>query len=1350
MPCIYKKTIFYLWLAAFTVIPGLGFSQIHPDDGTIALRFDAIDNDKGIPEYRSYAIVEDHLGLLWLGTPQGLIKYDGYDFQVYHYGYHDSSLVHLQSDQMKVQFLTEGANGDLWIGMEPWPPRKPALVRFDRETERFIPYLFDPTDNQPPIQNWVSSIQADSHYIWVSILQKESLIRIKPEREYKEAASAYCAPYEIIDTSFGILPDESINYVLKDQKERLWLAGEKGLYIWEQEKDKFRYIESEEMVNTTNKNCRCTSIVEDEDSNFWISTLSCGGILAFDTEKEQFEFHDLKMSFGILPDIHDKIWLGRSNGAGGLFWYNSETKRITKIDVRPEGTDFFPVLRVLDLFQDSYGMTWIGSMEGPLLKFNPQQAAFRWEKAEPSNPNSLSHNWVLDIDQDKDGNYWIATFGGGLNRWNRNTDTFTYFGASSESEINIGTDLILNLSIDHQGRIWYGFPLIGCLDLTTKDLQIYTEGSGTINSITTDSKGRIWVGRYRSLDEYIPETNSFKSNFFPHPDNPKVLIPVDNIWEDSHGMLWVSLLSDRVGFCRFDPSDDTYQFFKSTEALSFCEDQKGFIWVGTQTGLLQMDQVGNMVQRFDTNDGLPQSSVHSILEDHKGILWLTTSSGLSRFNSNEKVFRNYFESDGLPTSQFTRACFKNEQGELFFGTRDGMVYFHPDSIRDHPIPPKLVWTQLDLFGKPLPVGKNSPLEKHISVTEAISLQHWQNDLTIHYAGLHYKNPEKNQYQVKLENYDQEWRRVGTQRIANYTNLDPGQYTFRVKAANSDGIWNEDGIALDITIHPPWYWNTFSQIIYLILVLGLIIGIYQFQLRRRLALAEADRLKKLDAFKSRLFTNITHEFRTPLTVIKGMSKQLERYEKKEFKAIIQRNANQLLRLVNQLLDLAKLSSGNMPINVNQGDMVLYLKYLTESFHSYAFSKKINLSFSANPESILMDFDKDKIQQIVSNLLANAIKFTPEGGEVDLLVFKTPRVLEIKIKDTGPGIPAEKLPYIFDRFFQGDDSDARIGEGTGIGLALVKELVELLGGAINVESKWKKGSTFTVLLPIQNRAPLQKDVLPEVDWIANQPMLTKVAELEALGGNKPLVLIIEDNKDIIQYLCQLLRSDYKLQVAKNGEEGIKKALEIVPDIIISDVMMPKKDGYEVCRFLKKDERTSHISIVLLTAKGDQASRVTGLECGADAFLSKPFDEQELFVRLEKLLTLRNVLQAKYQQIELGTFGEQENYTDPELAFLHRLEQTILEHLSEEDFRVDPNLCRAMQMSRPQLYRKIKALKDISPSEYLRQLRLKKARQLLQNSNLTIAEIAEKVGFGDPSYFTKVYSAEFGELPSKTRKT
>ena len=556
----------------------------------------------------------------------------------------------------------------------------------------------------------------------------------------------------------------------------------------------------------------------------------------------------------------------------------------------------------------------------------------------------------------------------------------------------------------------------------------------------------------------------------------------------------------------------------------------------------------------------------------------------------------------------------------------------------------------------------------------------------------------------------------------------------------------------------------------------------------------EQLQALDEAKSRFFTNISHEFRTPLTVILGMVDQIERQPEKwlsQGMAIIKRNGQDVLQLINQILDLRKLESGKMEAEWVYEDIITYLSYLTESFHSMALPKGVSLTFQSEIEMLSMEFDKKKLLTIISNLLTNAIKFTQSGGSVKLVVLsskldvlghksgsnvpplehkiypersrrtqnsklKTPNLepsLEIRISDTGKGIPPEKLPHIFDRFYQVDDSLTREEEGTGIGLTLVKELVKFLGGEVTVQSELGKGTVFTIQLPIKqddlaipasSASPVPNLRVPH---LSPKPQLGTLERSNPEPSSLPTLLLAEDNEDVIQYLVACLEEHYELLITRNGQEGIDKALEKVPDLIISDVMMPKKDGFALCETLKTDERTSHVPIVLLTAKADVESRISGLKRGADAYLAKPFNQDELLVQLETLLKLRQQLQARYQKLE-AIPPTDDVAVKEEDAFILKLNEIIMAHLSDSDLTVT-QLCEIMGMSRTQLHNKIKALTGQAASAYLRLVRLKEAQKLLMNTDMNISEIAYQVGFNDPGYFTRSFVKAFGVSPSEGRK-
>jgi len=702
--------------------------------------------------------------------------------------------------------------------------------------------------------------------------------------------------------------------------------------------------------------------------------------------------------------------------------------------------------------------------------------------------------------------------------------------------------------------------------------------------------------------------------------------------------------------------------------------------------------------------------------------------------------------------------------------KSGIHAFHPEQIRKDSIRPRVYLTGFKVLNKPHELGKAPELVQEIRLPFVSN-----NVLSFEFAAVHFIRSTDVQFRHKLEGFESDWVETpSTERWATYTNLSPGTYTFSVLAANADGFWTNEheGLKIRLVIEPPWHRTWLAYLLYLAAALALLFGIRRYELRRHLAQAEAQRLKELDLAKSRLYTNITHEFRTPLTVILGMEEQLRKDPGAwldEGLRLIRRNGKQLLLLVNQLLDLAKLESGSLPLQLVQGDVVRYLHYLTESFHSYADSKDIRLHFRSDFAELTMDHDPEKLQTVVSNLLSNAIKFTPAGGDVYVDV-RLPNNLArlqvraeiahrdssiiIQISDTGPGIAPEHLPPIFDRFFQADDSHSRAGTGTGIGLALVKELVRLMGGDISVESEPGKGARFSMHLPVARTADnISTDEQTQHDAAFAETILpvpeTATALLPADSGDRYTVLLVEDNPDVIVYLSSVLALHYRIETAKNGQEGIEKAFELVPDIIVSDVMMPGKDGFELCRTLKSDERSSHIPIVLLTAKSDQPSKIEGLRYGADAYLAKPFHQEELLVRLEKLIEVRRRLQERFQQTgSVRTAALQRPAQNLDDVFLQKIVRTVEAQMSDEEFGM-PELCRALHMSRTNLFRKLKAVTGKTATDLIRSLRLEKAKELLETAEMNVTEVSDAVGFRSPNYFSRVFQEAFGVALSAVRK-
>ena len=704
-------------------------------------------------------------------------------------------------------------------------------------------------------------------------------------------------------------------------------------------------------------------------------------------------------------------------------------------------------------------------------------------------------------------------------------------------------------------------------------------------------------------------------------------------------------------------------------AVIFQENQN--LWLGTLGGgLRKLDLKTGKWEIFTTANGLPSNKIAGILpgdpEGSGGNLWVSTYDGLSFFQPENQLFTNFFTQNGLSHNEFNRfSFFKKQDGTLFFGGLNGVNYFKPSEVlgsfsqdNDPLLVSQASWFAADGKTKLEQVFDLQNLEK-------ITLPPENRFCSIRLALANYLQPEANRFAWKLEGYDENWQLNGTNNEITFHYLPAGKYRLRIKAANPTGIWEKNERVIDIEVREFWY-KTWWFVVFFIVAGGLFsFFYYRNKIRQKLEHAENVKIKELDLLRTRLYTNITHEFRTPLTVILGMAERLTEdggrltgAEAKTGLGLIYRNGQNLLRLINQLLDLSKLDSGMMQLKTVRGDIINYLQYLTESFHSMAQEKQVRLVFYPETAALDMDFDAEKLQHVVFNLLSNALKFTENGGKVVLHAAEIGRdgqpFLQLKVQDTGAGIAENELPHIFDRFYQADNSATRKSEGTGIGLALTKELVELMGGSVGVESRVGQGSVFTVLLPIVRaqgveKLAVEKKGAPILDEKAVPvfsgkavPKNEQLVENQRVEAEKPILLLIEDNADVVTYIVGLLKKVYEIEVARNGREGIEKAFELVPDIVVSDVMMPEKDGYEVCETLKNDERTSHVPIILLTAKAAHEDKLAGLRVGADAYLQKPFDKNELFVRLEKLVEVRQKLQERYAAdrfTKLSKFGKPE---------------------------------------------------------------------------------------------------------------
>lgn len=816
-----------------------------------------------------------------------------------------------------------------------------------------------------------------------------------------------------------------------------------------------------------------------------------------------------------------------------------------------------------------------------------------------------------------------------------------------------------------------------------------------------------------------------------------------------------------------------------------CESDSTTMWVGTNGGGLNRfnPQSGEM-KIYLEKDGLLSDQILNIIEDQHKNLWISTSKGLCVFDPESERFLTFHLADDLHSNLFDRGAFyKNDKGEFYYGTAEGIHKFNPDSLIFDYMTPNIVLTRLMVNNDP-----EYSSYSFLHTLKRLKLKYDQNSIMFEAAALDYRNPNANKYAFRLVGMDHDWIYTNFDRTIKYTNLNPGHYTLEVKGCNADGVWSEAALQLPIRISPPPWKTWWAFVFYILAIAGIIYGFWQATLKRerlnnqlKFERFQAERLQELDQLKSRFFANISHEFRSPLTLIMGplekISDKLKGSELRDETSLMKRNAEKILRLINQLLDLSRLESGKMLLRVKEQNIVQFLKESLLSFGALAESKNITLSFLSDEDDITLHYDAEVMDKIMTNLIANAIKFTPEKGVVTVSFIHSTKLstefrsqknqykqnhmwekwVQISVSDTGPGIPADKIDKIFDHFYQyGGNRSNGESIGSGIGLALVKELVELHKGRIVVSSNVGVGTIFTITLPAGrgHYAPHEiddsasPDIKAELASASNggkgKKLSNSLEDLDDLNvdDNIPHILVVDDNSDIRTYIRKTLSDKYYVQEAKDGQEGWNKAVEEIPDLIISDVVMPEMNGKKLCNNLKSDERTNHIPIILLTVRASDEERIEGLKYGADEYMTKPFDANELLARVNNLITQRRRLREYYNKsLSLRDVESK----DIDHQFLQRAIRIVEKHLADPEFSVT-TFCRELGTSRPQLHRKLTALTNQSTSKFIRTIRLKHAASMLATRSDNVFGVAQDVGFNNLSYFAKCFHEQYGMSPSE----
>lgn len=1269
--------------------------------------FRAFDVSNGLPENTVKCITQDEKGFLWLGTFNGLCRFDGVNFQTF---------VHNADERASVVsnmvYALYPQKGGVWVGTDK------GLDFFSFRDHRFCHATLH-TDTGEVVQ-WSRNVKnilsaggkvvvhdnAGKLYIHRSELQFEAckyeLADFYSVCSYKEnliLAHAYNGIY-VIDITNGktmaryplkkTMPSETICFSEKQRKVYIGYGIDRPTEVYE--------IDAENHLKKI-ENAQAPAGVD--------RVIEWGDNMLFGTNGK-----------GLIED-----------SGCDLTSYTTMNSTISS-DV------------ITCLFVDCDKNLWVGTYRDGL---NLCSKSFTWFKSLNVKNGKLKHKLVTAVTSRGD-ELFIGLDGGGLCAYDLSADKSVTYTTQNSSIIN---NHILSVADDGE-YIWLAAYYGGLCRFSpeTRTFRNYPLSSGYVWSIKDDGRGHIWVvGR----DVHI---------FDKDTGNYALVEGLNNVWASDvvfdRGKVWISTSGAGIFLLDEETKKILAHYHEDSEEHPLPDRDVPYLYIASNhdvwftvhnLGLFRLDKNNRMVV-YGKESGLTASNVMAMLEDTGGYIWIGTEKGVFRFNPRTETFICFSKKDYLPSVQINHnACFK-EGDRMYFGTTDGLVYFAPDEV-DYGDSLK------SIFFRDITLLKNDSIiyVDAKEPAEVIKLAYDQNFFTIGFSLPELVFADKMRFSCRMEGFEESWRDIGNDRQVTYTNLPPGEYTFVIRTLDWDGQWSREAASLHIRIAPPWWRTYWAMGLWIFLAGGVLYSVYCFyryqnRIKRMVREEEMEKnmVKKDNEMKLRFFTNISHEFRTPLSLIISPLEILIKNEtdgvRRDKLSRIHKNARSLLNLVNQLLDFRKLEMQGEKLNASFGDLVEFIDAISLIFQEKADSEQKELSFLPKVGSLYMTFDKDKIRKVLNNLLSNAFKFTDAGAQIIIIVDRLQEEGQeyavIEVKDTGLGIRPDKLPHVFERFYQEEGAQG-INTGSGIGLHIVKEYVMLHQGQVKAESIVGKGTSFIVRLPVVSRqaSAAITEVLPEKVDMEN---------ISAVDAGRKKLLVVEDNGEFRCFLTEQLEADYCVVQAADGEEGERVALEELPDIIISDVMMPRVDGVELCRRIKNNIRISHIPVILLTARASNDSMLSGYEAGADEYISKPFDFDVLLMKICKLIRQQEERKAEFEHsIEIKPVDITITSLDEKL--LQDSLQAIENNLSNTEYSID-DLSNDVGLSRTNLYKKLQSITGKTPANFMRAVRLKKAARLLRDSQLNISEISDCVGFGNVKYFNKHFKEEFGMTPSLYR--
>ena len=1361
--------LFCCWCFLFVIV-----AAAQPDN----INFTALTTKDGLSSNTVNAILKDKYGFLWFGTEDGLDKFDGNHFTVYRHKPGDTTS--LQANE--ILSLHEDKGGNLWVGTSGG-----SVSLYDRKKDAFITFPANRGANSIG-NNVIRDICSDQQgNIWIA--HYNGVNRFKPKTGQV--------------TGINLTPHQTPNAatvhsicIFEDSKQHIWIGTDRGLWQHDPGSNTTKQLVHRAGDPNSLGGNQVNAIAEDRYGNLWFGTEKgisklAPGSSSFVTYRQNNPNANTTTNVDFIHSIGvdgDHLWVG--SGAG-LLLFESRTGQAHHFAQDHRNIHSLKAPAVRSVFIDNQGIYWFGTVGGGVNKYDRNLNLFSHIQSNPFDEKGLNSPLVNAFAEAPDGRVFVGTEAG-LSLFDQPSKLFQHLSLASKRPGTGNRRRVLSLMMSKTGDLYIGSFADGLYVMNPATLS-YVQllkgpapedlNSNDIFCIREDRRGRMWVGTNGDGINVLDQAGKVTLRFTPTPKAPNDLkLPINgyirDLIEDRDGNIWVATHGGGIA-CYVMASGKFVVYHTNNSKLpndkvqTLLEDRSGKIWAGTLGGGIGiLDRATGQITVLSEKDGLQNNSVYKIIEDQNGRKWVSSNKGISAIEPDIKKISHFNQHNGVQQNNFVRgAGLLLLNGDVLFGGLEGINYLNTGILKKNNHIPSVLITDLTVSNQSVSPSEDGPLQTHISMADEINLDYKQN-FALRFVGLSYTSPEQNQYAFKLEGFDKDWNYVGNNNTASFTNLDPGEYTFRVKASNNDGVWNESGTSIRIRIHPPFWRTTLAYILYGLILIGSVFylrhkGIQklkrafaeeQAKIKLEQERKEAARVHELDLLKIKFLTNLSHEFRTPISLILGPVTTLLQQQKNEQAAgqlqMIKRNGKRLLNLVNQLLDFRKMEEHELKLHATKGELVSFITEVADSFRDLSERKKIDFTVVSRIEHFHTTFDHDKLERILFNLLSNAFKFTLPEGQIRLELEEAGEAdgngIVMNVSDTGIGIPEDKKDKIFEHFYQNTTPASILNQGTGLGLSISKEFVKMHGGTITVESQPEVGTTFTLHFPFtrlekeQPEEGLEQEVPPpETEPEPTEEMAESSAPVRN-GSLLPTVLLVEDNEDFRFYLKDNLRLQYNILEAANGKEGWQKALANHPQLIVSDINMPVMDGINLSRKIKADKRTSHIPVILLTALTGEEDQVKGLQTGANDYVTKPFNFEVLNMKIKNLLHLNTQLK--------NTYSKQIKVLAPEMTFEsadEKLLQTIAiyleENLTNSQLSVE-ELSRHVGMSRSTLYSKLLELTGQTPVEYIRSVKLEKAAVLLEKSDMNVAQIAYSVGFSTPNYFAKSFKAKYGMLPSE----